>query len=412
MTTKKTVDPKSGTKGSSYHSQKATVADLSVLEKLDLLPAIVGVLASTVLALFTGVWKAKDRRPQSYYRFVALTGLRNVVARTSARQQHLISPPTDDAYELVCKRRGQTPKSEILSDGTRAHWIGDSNAEKIVLNFHGGGYVLPASEFMIEFMFQVITSLTSAGKSASCLFLAYDLSPGAPYPRQLQQASLLTNHLTQTLHLSPQNIILTGDSAGANLALSLLSHINHPHPSPTIPRVDLPAPFLGLVLISPWVSFDTSAPSFQENEFKDCVSQPGGKKWSGAFLECLWPHEGKKDFYNEALRAPEEWWRGLGVDEVFVVCGSEEVLRDGIVEFEGKLRRGVEGGRGEGDGNWGGNGSGNGSGNGKAGKGRVEMMIVKGEYHDQPNIDLQLGYKEKDEGETAKLIKSWIASKL
>ncbi|KAK0116478.1 hypothetical protein ONS95_013492 [Cadophora gregata] len=376
MTTKKTVDPKSGTKGSSYHSQKATVADLSVLEKLDLLPAIVGVLASTVLALFTGVWKAKDRRPQSYYRFVALTGLRNVVARTSARQQHLISPPTDDAYELVCKRRGQTPKSEILSDGTRAHWIGDSNAEKIVLNFHGGGYVLPASEFMIEFMFQVITSLTSAGKSASCLFLAY------------------------------------GDSAGANLALSLLSHINHPHPSPTIPRVDLPAPFLGLVLISPWVSFDTSAPSFQENEFKDCVSQPGGKKWSGAFLECLWPHEGKKDFYNEALRAPEEWWRGLGVDEVFVVCGSEEVLRDGIVEFEGKLRRGVEGGRGEGDGNWGGNGSGNGSGNGKAGKGRVEMMIVKGEYHDQPNIDLQLGYKEKDEGETAKLIKSWIASKL
>lgn len=49
MTTNKTADPQSGSKGSSYHSQKATVADLSVLEKLDLLPAIVGVctLSST-----------------------------------------------------------------------------------------------------------------------------------------------------------------------------------------------------------------------------------------------------------------------------------------------------------------------------------------------------------------------------
>ena len=118
------------------------------------------------------------------------------------------------------------------------------------------------------------------------------------------------------------------------------------------------------------------------------MSTPGGKKWSGAFLDCAWPHEGAKDNYNEAARAPMGWWEGLAVDEICVVCGSEEVLRDGVVEFEGKLREGV-------------------------GKGsRVDFTVVKGEYHDQPNIDLQLGYKEKDEGQTARLVKSWIASKL
>ncbi|KAH7321944.1 prolyl oligopeptidase-like protein [Rhexocercosporidium sp. MPI-PUGE-AT-0058] len=389
-TNSKIADPKSGSKSSSYHSQNLTVADLSVLEKLDMLPAIISTLASTVLSLFTGVWKAKDRRPQSYYRFVALTGLRRFVERTTTRQQHFVSPPTDDAYELVCKRRGQTPKSEILTDGTRAHWIGSSGAENIVLNFHGGGFVLPASEFMVEFMFQVVETLNKKGKNAACLFLAYDLAPGALYPRQLQQASALINHLTQTLKISPQNIILTGDSAGANLALSLLSHITHPHPDASIPRVSLPdnTPFRGLVLISPWISFDTTLPSFTENAFKDCVSQPGGKKWSGAFLGCVWPHDGAKDNYNEALRAPAEWWAGLPVKDVCVLCGSEEVLRDGIVEFEAKLRRGVGSEVG------------------------VEMTVVRGEYHDQPNIDLQLGYKEKDEGETARLVKSWIASKL
>src|SRR5258707_263246 len=71
-----------------------------------------------------------------------------------------------------------------------------------------------------------------------------DLAPTAPYPRQLQQAALLLTHALHTLHIPPQNIILTGDSAGANLVLSLLSHISHPHPSTVlpIPRISLSSP--------------------------------------------------------------------------------------------------------------------------------------------------------------------------
>ncbi len=45
--------------------------------------------------------------------------------------------PTDDAYAIACKKRGVKPNSEILEDGTRAHWIGDSTAQKIIINFHG-----------------------------------------------------------------------------------------------------------------------------------------------------------------------------------------------------------------------------------------------------------------------------------
>lgn len=46
------------------------------------------------------------------------------------------------------------------------------------------------------------------------------------------------------------------------------------------------------------------------------------------------------------------------------------------------------------------------------GKEKVEVLFAKGEYHDQLNIDLQIGLKERDEGASAKLVKSWIASKL
>ena len=38
---------------------------------------------------------------------------------------------------------------------------------------------------------------------------------------------------------------------------------------------------------------------------------------------------------------------------------------------------------------------------------------MKGEYHDQPSLDIQFGYtKPEDEGKQARIIKEWISSKL
>jgi hypothetical protein len=165
---------------SSYRSQKATVADLSLFEKLDTIPAFITVLTSTLYALLASPFRDGERTPKSLYRHVVLTGVRSLISRTTPRQQHYISSSTDDAYLAVCKKRGVRPNSEILEDGTRAHWIGNSNAEELVINFHGGGYVLPASDAMVEFMFQVVDSLKSKGKNVACLFLSYGIRIPAP----------------------------------------------------------------------------------------------------------------------------------------------------------------------------------------------------------------------------------------
>jgi acetyl esterase/lipase len=150
---------------------------------------------------------------------------------------------------------------------------------------------------------------------------------------------MLLNHVLNTLKVAPGNIIVTGDSAGANLVLSLLSHISHPHPSTVlpIPPVHLPSPLLGAVLISPWISFDLSADSFKRNEWKDCIGIEAGKRWSSAFMECPWPHTEASDEYNQAITADVGWWKGLMVGEILVTAGEEEVLVDGIRGFVGKL---------------------------------------------------------------------------
>lgn len=182
---------------------------------------------------------------------------------------------------------------------------------------------------------------------------------------------------------------MSGDSAGGNLCVALLSHLMHPHPSATVPAVTLPSPrrLGGLVLISPWVSFGTGTPSFAENAWKDCVSPTAGTAWSSAFLGCAWPHAAARDAYAEPAAAPPGWWRGLAacVGPVLVVCGAQEVLRDGIVQWVERLREAAPG---------------------------VECSVLAAEYHDQPSIDLQLGFRESDEGATAKLVKSWLASRL
>ena len=200
---------------------------------------------------------------------------------------------------------------------------------------------------------------------------------------------MLLNHVLQEMNTKPSNIILSGDSAGANLVTQVLSHISHPHPSTAlpIPPIKLDAPLRGAVLISPWVDFDITAPSFTKNERKDCIATAFGTQWSAAFLACPWPHTSASDYYNQAQTAPASWWKDLQVQEVLIVACEEEVLVDGIIKFEKKLSEGM-------------------------GAGKVEILIADGEYHDQPSLDVQLGYKAKDEGMQAKKIKTWISSKL
>ncbi len=72
---------------------------------------------------------------------------------------------------------------------------------------------------------------------------------------------------------------------------------------------------------------------------------------------------------------------------MLIVAGGQEVLIDGIVKFEEKFRKGF-------------------------GEEKVEFFVDEDGYHDQPSLDIQLGYQEKNEGEQAKKVKSWIASKL
>ena len=99
-----------------------------------------------------------------------------------------------------------------------------TESPQILLYFHGGGYRGPITNGHYAIAF--------ACANASCVptlvLLEYTLAPELPYPGQFIQAVEAVRFLLRTY--IPRQIILAGDSAGGNLVLAVLAHLQQPSP--------------------------------------------------------------------------------------------------------------------------------------------------------------------------------------
>lgn len=144
--------------------------------------------------------------------------------------------------------------------------------------------------------------------------------------------------------ISPGDIIIAGDSAGAHIALCLVSHLLHPHPD-VDPPPDLTLPLAGLLLISPRVTNATTAASFTRNTNRDTLTRETFAEWIANFRanSAISSEEGlaKDGVYTEPLEATNDWWNDLARKvsrKAFVSTGDHECLRDTIVDFAGKWK--------------------------------------------------------------------------
>lgn len=387
---------------SSKLSHQAALAQMPLTEKLAFTPKLLSVgeyaktftktsltspVTQTILALLGAPFRNRSTTPSTIKRHVMYTAVRALVDSLTPNQNQYRAPHTDDIYAAYCKIHKLTPESEILQDGTRAHWIGPRNAKKIILYLHGGGYVIPAEPYSFAYLHTLRESLRDsvpAEEIPSVLFLSYDLAPGAQFPRQLTQASALLTHILTNLRVELSSIILAGDSAGGNLSLALLSHLAHPHPS--VPAVSLPegAKFLGAILISPWADFNTSNPGYALNERKDELTPGFLVKCSTSFLGTPYPHPADANTnYTQPALAEAEWWDGIPVDDILITGGEDEILIDGVKAVAARLSKGRTG---------------------------VQLLSAKDEAHEMPLLATLLA--EPELGASADVIKSWVKSRL
>ena len=131
-----------------------------------------------------------------------------------------------------------THVTELTISGVRTETVTviGERPKRTVLHFHGGGYCVGSAK-----MAQGWAARLAAQAACQVVVPEYRLAPEHPFPAALDDARDLLRALPGDV--DPASVVLSGDSAGAGLAMSLLLALREA-------GEQLPA---GAILISPWL---------------------------------------------------------------------------------------------------------------------------------------------------------------
>ncbi len=146
----------------------------------------------------------------------------------------------------------------IEIEGTYAEWVRVNRAHMqkyVILHCHGGGYSTGSSLYA-----RTLTSKLAEATAMDVLCFDYRLAPEHPYPAALEDAVKVWDYLMLQGY-GAKDVVVTGDSAGGNLALALCLILKRE-------KRMLPG---GLVLMSPWTDLTSSGESFESKAAIDPV---------------------------------------------------------------------------------------------------------------------------------------------
>ncbi|CAI7639710.1 unnamed protein product [Penicillium glandicola] len=339
-----------------------TKVKLSILEKLDLFPAVASIVIAYIYALLTGL-RRTERQAQSLSLHLGYAIFRKTTSRLTTSQMQYILPPSHKIYEQHSKKTGRLPESVDLGNGALGHWVGDRDADNVIVWFHGGGFGLPANMGYFKFYAQLVRDLKASGKSVAVFSLTYTLAPIAVYPTQLRQAVNCLRYILSQPNRDPSTVFLGGDSAGGNLVGGVLSHLAHPHAE--IDPLPVHSNLGGAVLIAPWTLLEKEFPGRDIYDGGDIITVAVAEPWSTAYIG-----GSKRDYYTDLSTAPADWFSTFPVNTVLITAGGNEILLPLIEDFAAKFKEGFE---------------------------NVELFVGQRECHVAPIYHLEMGNNTKTE---------------
>lgn len=189
--------------------------------------------------------------------------------------------------------------------------VPQSRADKAILFFHGGGYILGSTLSCQEFLSRVARACR-----ATAVSVEYRLAPEAPFPAALEDGVAAYRYALEQ-YGDASNIVVGGESAGGGLALStVLSALEQ----------ELPAPS-SVFGFSPWVDM----------EMTGATAKPGAVDDPTVAVEML---QLMQSLYiaeqpGNPLASPLNADLG-GMPPMFLAAGTREVLYDDSVRLANK----------------------------------------------------------------------------
>lgn len=178
----------------------------SLLERITLLPIIGRIVAAFWLRLLIRPFLTGPHQ-KNVLKDALYALIRQSLRSLSVAQEQYIYPSTAMTYRMICGRNKLKPDVQTLKSGVKINWIGSRDAKKVMLFFHGGGYVLPCTPGHQQFEIDLVKGV---GKDFAIAGLQYTLAPEKQYPGQLQEAAEALESLLvdQKRKLSSVGVIL------------------------------------------------------------------------------------------------------------------------------------------------------------------------------------------------------------
>ena len=224
------------------------------------------------------------------------------------------------------------PEEYTLSAAVLPHCSADllrplESNERAVLQLHGGAFVSGMNNLYRTFA-KRYSEYVGHG---TVLTPDYRLWPAFPYPAQQEDALDAWLHLTETLGFLPENILVVGDSAGGNLALSLCLRLRDN--GMPLPRA--------VICMSPWADLSNSGPSHIQNATADPTFGLPGDSYDGGPI-------GVPTTYADRLNPKDpmvspSFGDYEGFPPMLLQAGSDELLlSDSEMVHQNALQHGVD----------------------------------------------------------------------
>ncbi len=176
-----------------------------------------------------------------------MENLINFIRQSRGDQVDVSVEATRAAFEQIASMV-QVPKDAkcepVSAGGVSAEWISvpESIHEKVMLYFHGGGYVAGSINSHREYCVR----LARASKTR-VLLIGYRLAPEHPFPAALEDAIKAYQWLISTEEILPKNLVIGGESAGGGLTVATLLKLRDENMELPVAAVSL-SPFMDLAV--------------------------------------------------------------------------------------------------------------------------------------------------------------------
>jgi acetyl esterase/lipase len=169
----------------------------------------------------------------------------------------------DPTADMILQMSPASVETTTIADvtvhvGTPQAPLSEEGARRALLVLHGGGLIMLEGKFAMA-----MAAANAAQAGCKAYSVDYRMPPDFPYPAALDDGLAVYREL---LHdYAPENIMITGASAGGNLAAALTLKIRD---------VGLPMP-AGVILLTPELDLTESGDTFETNRELDAILKRG-----------------------------------------------------------------------------------------------------------------------------------------